>query len=225
MRFTKEQGFSLVELMVGMLLASLAILTSLTLYSNLVKVNVESTTDAKHDGQLASAMSILQLELQSAGYGITPANPADLVLVDSTHLNWRFRPNPDAAVYTCRGFWVEDGNDGRIFKLITRKNCAANTNLNSVVIEDWDVDNQKELAQFKRNPPVIALSMENKSCSPFGFSKAAAHPYVTLSVQSSVKKNLSGAVTSSAGSSANASTSAAQVLVGDDIYHFCLSNM
>jgi len=64
---TRQLGVSLISLMVGLLLSMIGILAGLTLYKNIVQTTVQTRSDAVQDGQIASALLTLQLELQSAG--------------------------------------------------------------------------------------------------------------------------------------------------------------
>jgi prepilin-type N-terminal cleavage/methylation domain-containing protein len=200
----QSKGFSLIELMIGLTLCALSILISLTLYSNLVRSSVDAHTDSIQDGQLASTIAAMQLEIQSAGYGVATPNHTELVLVDNHHVNWRF---VNAAGVQCRGFWIyTDAVSGNLtLSLMTPKvACTLATSLNSAVENDW---NKSVLAQFSMNKPTITMALETASCTPYGVGEAASHPRLTITAQSSVSRG------------------AAAGAIAPDVYSFCIANI
>lgn len=119
----RQKGLSLIGLLIGLLISVLCILASLTLYKNLIRVATDSKLDSDHDGQLASAMLLIQLEVQSAGYGIPGATASHIVehvpSAGIRQLLWRFT-NDNGTTYQCRGIREESAEDGqfRVLKLI-----------------------------------------------------------------------------------------------------------
>ncbi len=61
---------TLLSILVGLLVSTLAALTTLTTYRMLVVRSVEGSTRATQDGHMASGTLTAQMELQSAGFGI-----------------------------------------------------------------------------------------------------------------------------------------------------------
>lgn len=108
----RQQGLSLISLLIGLFISMLCILAGMTLYKNTLVLSTSSKIDAQHDGQIAAALMTLQLELQNAGYGAAPASGPHVVSdsltmtfnnVDITVplLAWRYSSNLDT-VFTCR---------------------------------------------------------------------------------------------------------------------------
>jgi Tfp pilus assembly protein PilW len=104
--FSTQRGLSLIGLLIGLLISVLCILASLTLYKSLIRVATESKLDSMHDGQLAAAALVIQMEVQSAGYGITGADADDiLVRIPATgerQLLWRYTLD-NGTTFECRG--------------------------------------------------------------------------------------------------------------------------
>ena len=76
-RAQRQHGFSLIGIMTGLLISTLAALSALSLYRTLVVRSVESGQRASQDGHLAAGTLVAQMELQGAGFGVgTLANPA-----------------------------------------------------------------------------------------------------------------------------------------------------
>ena len=180
--------------MVGLLLSMIGILAGMTLYKNLVQVSIESRTDAAQDGQLASAMLSLQLELQSAGYGIASDEAGthlQLVAGPPQTLYWRYK---EAATFVCRGFRIEDieNNTRRQLQLLMLP--AASCNASGVLssLPNWAVSSV--LAEFrasaaaKASLPAIAVTTGVQECFPYGMGEAADHQLVTITADNAARR-------------------------------------
>ena len=66
----RQQGATLISLLVGMLISLLTIAAMLATYKVAVEVSGSASRDAARDGQVASGILTAQLELQQAGYKI-----------------------------------------------------------------------------------------------------------------------------------------------------------
>lgn len=65
----KQNGFTLIELMVGMVVGLLVVLTMLTLYRTAAKSSSEAGYGAIMDGQIGGGIIMVDRLLQNAGYG------------------------------------------------------------------------------------------------------------------------------------------------------------
>ena len=212
-----QQGMTLVGLMVGLLLSMISILAAMMLYQNLVKVSIESRTDAAQDGQLASAMLSLQLELQSAGFGIAATDPGShiqLVAGPPQTLYWRYR---DGAGFACRGFRIEDIEDNtrRQLQFLTLPSASCNAAGVLSGLPNWAISSV--LAEFRASDaasaglPAIAMSLAVQSCFPYGMGEAANHQMVTVTADNAARR-------AAADEGAAAPNAALE-------YNFCLPNI
>ncbi len=213
-----QRGMTLISLMVGLLLSMISILAALSLYKSLVQVSIESRTDAVQDGQLASAMLSLQLELQTAGYGIAtdaPGTHVQLVVGPPQTLYWRYK---DAgATFVCRGFQIEDVENNTRRRLQLLALPAANCNASGVLsgLPNWAVSTV--LAEFRAseaaraNLPAIAITLARQECFPYGMGEAAEHQMVTVTADNAARR-----------AAADEGTAAPNAPV---IHNFCLSNL
>lgn len=142
--FYQQSGMSLISLLIGLLISVLCILGSLTLYKNLIHVATETKLDSNHDGQLASAMLMIQLEVQSAGYGVDiPTSPSILRHAPATgelQLLWRFS-NDGGTTFQCRGLYEKPEEQGLYRNLSLIKvdaGCNGTTSLNTLT---WNIAN------------------------------------------------------------------------------------
>lgn len=221
-----ERGMSLVSLMIGILISMIGVLAGIVLYQNMVKVTLQTRTDAAQDGQLASAMLSLQLDLQTAGFGIDKvAKPGPhLVLVAGPPqtLYWRYLndyKNVNSAI--CRGFQVSDSVDGNTRSLqLLRPATAASCTLDAAlatIAGGWVVDTV--LAEFRKAPataveslPVITIAEAASNCFPYGLSDAGNYRMVTITADGAVRR-------------AAIDAGVAAPAVAPAIYNFCIPNI
>lgn len=228
-----QAGMSLISLMIGILISMIGILAGFLLYQNMVKVTLQTRADATQDGQLASAMLSLQLQLQSAGFGIDKAaNPGPhLALVSGPPqaLYWRYLNDPtDSNSAVCAGFRVEDVDfvvDGttetkRQLELLspeTPASCTLAATLDGLP-GGWKVTSI--LAQFRKSQqalaitsfPVVTITQDISQCFPYGLGQAANYRTVTISVD--------GAARRAAIDAGNATPA-----IAPSVYSFCLPNI
>lgn len=228
-----QAGMSLISLMIGILISMIGILAGFLLYQNMVKVTLQTRADATQDGQLASAMLSLQLQLQSAGFGIDKAaNPGPhLALVSGPPqaLYWRYLNDPtDSNSAVCAGFRVEDASVTenevtevrRQLQLLTPEtaaSCTLGANLTGLP-GGWKVTSI--LAQFRRSEealaitsfPVVSITSAISQCFPYGLGQAANYRTITISVD--------GAARRAAIDAGNAAPS-----IAPSVYSFCLPNI
>jgi hypothetical protein len=161
------------------------------MYHNMVDVAIDTRQAAQHDAQLATALQTIQLELLSAGYGITDAKePTDLD-VDGTKkkLYWRYKDTPASATFICRGIHYAPTPAGATpvgfeLTLVEKTSCTA------LAGGTW-VEVQK-LAMFINNPE-ITFATTTGSCFPYGRSTAADHGMVTITAKSAASIETAGA--------------------------------
>lgn len=221
----RQSGISMIGLMVGLLLAMIAILAGMTLYQSMVRTSIETRTDATQDGQLASALLSLQLELQSAGFGmVAGASPhielSGLAGTNPQSLYWRHQPAAGGTV-TCKGFRIQTNADetSRQLQLLQPKNpvaCTATVLLSGI---EWSIANV--VAEFRASTaadaklPTINMTLANQSCFPYGLGQAAVHPQVTITADNAARR---AALTPGTGAATAAPNEAF-------VYSFCLPNL
>jgi Tfp pilus assembly protein PilW len=216
---------SLISLMIGMLISMIGVLAGFTLYQNMVKVTLQTRADAAQDGQLASAMLSLQLELQSAGWGIDqaakPGPHLILVAGPPQTLYWRYQetslPTPAPV---CKGFRIIDSENDtlRHLELLTLSNpasCTLDADLTTLA-GDWVASSV--LAEFRKSNataatslPVITITSGTSSCFPYGLGVAGNYRMVTVTADGAVRR---AAIDSSAAPT-----------VAPSVYSFCIPNI
>lgn len=213
----------MISLMVGLLLAMISILAGMTLYKNLVKTSIEARTDAVQDGQLASALLSLQLELQSAGFGLVAGANPHISLIGAVGagqtLSWRYRPT--AGAVTCKAFRIRDvaENSRRQLQLLKPSNPASctETALLSALAWSENADNVTVLAEFRASEaaqadlPAISVTLALQKCFPFGLGEAADHQMVTISADNAARRA--------------AKKSGTALPNSEFVYSFCLPNL
>lgn len=195
---SSQLGLSMIGLMIGMLLSIITVLAAMSMYKTLVSTAIDTKLDTQHDGRLASAMLTLQLELQSAGYGIENATVAEhLVDADAQQsLYWRSQTTPASGVYECKGVKYSATADESILTLVQSAGCNDSDALGGL---DWSVG-AVVLARFPINAnlglvaPVITFDATTGTCFPFGQGEAAVYGIVNISAQTAASRATANAI-------------------------------
>ncbi len=173
-------GVTLISLLIGMLISIFSVLSILALYKNLVTVSISASSDASHDGQVATALVTAQLELQNAGYGIANADGLHLnTNANGTEIRWRYYDN---GAYQCRLIReiVIDANTRKLEFFEADKNCDATSELSSVAWKSLSV-----LTRISRTEAIpeqiFTFSVATTKCSPYGVGATDKHLVVSMS--------------------------------------------
>ncbi|MCY1278646.1 hypothetical protein D3C76_684680 [compost metagenome] len=184
----RQRGITLVSMMVGLLISVLVILVLLTSFRTLLSVSAQATRSAIQDGELATAMTALQMDIQAAGFGLDSTAvlqaTVDLPGADRALL-WRFQ---DGAQPVCAGVVErsakdpESGRSMRVVSRLTSDNCSAASALDGL---SWSLG--EDLLQFREQTArQLRIVLGEGVCSPFGaLAGAERHPIVTLTAPSS----------------------------------------
>lgn len=119
-----QSGQTLVGMMIGLLLSLLTIAAMLALYKTLINVGADAGRSAERTGQLNAAMVAAELELQQAGFGIDPADPAESLAVATRQVVWRYR-EPGETDTRCGGLRLQEDGPGRGLYLLPATPCTA----------------------------------------------------------------------------------------------------
>ena len=175
-----QRGVTLVSLLIGMLISIFSVLSILALYKNLVTVSISATTDAAHDGQVATALLTAQLELQNAGYGINNADGLHLnTNDDGSEIRWRYRED---GTYQCRAIReVAVNSNTRSLELFEAdKNCTAESELSTVEWKSLSV--LTKISRLESMPEqIFTFSVATSQCSPYGVGAASKHLMASMS--------------------------------------------
>lgn len=211
-----QRGLSLIGLLIGLLISVLCILASLTLYKTLIRVATESTIDSRHDGQIATASLVIQMEVQTAGYGIADADEddvlADAPTVGEQRFLWRYSPD-QGTTFECRGLHeyqvVEGVETFRVLRVIKGTGCNGTAALSSFnwttevsVLGRWRVFDDgvsatgldAHIATHKTLFKFTVPSLTGSPCTPFGAGSGTTQNHLQLQVTAPGSANLQGAV-------------------------------
>ncbi|ANF81152.1 hypothetical protein A3K93_02400 [Acinetobacter sp. NCu2D-2] len=191
----KKNGFSILELLVGLVVAMLCMIMMLMTFKQISKVSLESSMDAEYDTQVQLGMLVLQKVIQNAGYG--SGNAADILMSNNT-LYLRFTPDlATPTIIKCQALTSENdivNKEYKLFLLENTTNCEASTALNSIA---WTNSNtiKSPLITIKNKeisattPPIFSFSVQSlpspKKCTPYGISNAnpSGTKFVTVTAQ------------------------------------------
>ena len=202
----KKNGFTLVELLVGLVIAMLCMIMMLMLFKQISQVSLEASFDAEYDTQVQIGMLILQKVIQNAGYG--SGNTNDIAMDASKDILYlRFTPDiTTPTLLKCQAILSNndiENKEYRLYLLENIKNCGTDADLKTSSIWNSTHTTRSPLITIKNKnieattAPVFSFKVENltggKKCTPYGISKdnPSGSKYVTVTAKgqhSSVKQ-------------------------------------
>lgn len=208
-----KNGFTMIELLVGIVIAMLCMIMMLMLFKQISKVSLESMQDAQYDSQIQTGTLVIQKLLQNAGYGIdrrdeTP--PQNDVLIgeinDSPAIFWRVLDSDPADStgiqnYKCEALVSENDVTHKEYKLILLTSnpnaCGRDTVLdNSTLWTTATNFSKSSLITIKNSnitattDPIFNFSINDlavgKNCTPYGISEnnPTGYKYITVTAKS-----------------------------------------
>ena len=199
----KPKGFTLVELMVGLGIASLCTIMMLMLFKQSSQISINSAEDAQYEAQLQTALLVSQRFIQNAGYGSGSSNDIEL----GQHFNnpalfWRYIPNLNATpvTYICQGLAEEiQQKNGRVVHRLVLIEKTACGNTTAISAGTWQESKAIVAIKHQDQQPIFKFSLGSSDCTPFGIDNdKAGTKQVTLSAE---RPHLQGAVGSTLQSS------------------------
>lgn len=140
----RHRGESLISLMIGLLISTLTIAGMLVLYKAMVQVSGNASRTAIRDGQASAALTAVQMDLQSAGFGVPATDPLATklaVLSGDTAVVWRSKPNLDPTTgFQCTGLYLDSG------KSLYRLDPLPCTTVAGLTLGNWDADSRELVA-------------------------------------------------------------------------------
>lgn len=201
-RLNTQRGITLISLMIGTVFSMLTILAMLALYKNLIQVSVEAIQDANHDGGLASAMLTAQLELQSAGFGMSEDFDQIVFLHKTASTNailWYYKPSPlTTNQKQCVGLIerqhpADDKKQFRTLTLLKQPNCNLALNSPAAASPNAGWESVTDLAVLKKPDPdqnLLQFVKKTETCSGnYSSSTEGNHQQIEITALSSSALN------------------------------------
>jgi prepilin-type N-terminal cleavage/methylation domain-containing protein len=180
----KQRGVTLIELLIGLLLSSIAIAGMLLTFRSTLQVTARANPAAIADGERIAALLRTHLLLQKAGYGVDTSDIDTLVLgmddlswdgsglqSGSTGLGssliWSSDSNLDGVV-ECEGIVPSTGG-GLVFVRADCANAATWQSAQNWVGVDLVAPPSPEMPEA-----ALAVTMDGSACSPVGVGDPAA---------------------------------------------------
>lgn len=181
-----KNGFTMIELLVGIVIAMLCMITMLMLFKQISHIGVNTTQDAEYDAQLQSGILAAQKFIQNAGYG--SGAQTDIALgsfAGNPAILWLFAKDLSASplAYQCQGIGeeitTEDGQTVHRLYLLKKTACGKTE---AITAGTWEKDQSITVIRNSTTTPLYKYAMTSGACSPFGIDKsnAAGLKQVTL---------------------------------------------
>ena len=166
-----EKGFTLLELMIGLVIAMLCMIMMLMLFKQTTQIGISSSQDAEYDAQIRTGLLVAQRFAQNAGYGSGKAND----VVKGTFYNndaifWRMIPdiNKTPITYQCQGLAESISSTGLHRLILLKRTCGSDTNLT-----DGNWQDEQVIVSFrsKVTTPIFKYLLTAGQCNPYGIDK------------------------------------------------------
>lgn len=195
----KSNGFTLVELLIGVVIATLCMLMMLSLFKQTTQIGIASSHDAEYDAQIQIGLLVAQKFIQNAGYGSGLSN--DIILVSSTSiptLYWRFIPliSQTPITYKCQGIVEKIVSDHSTYLhrlVLIKKNCGSTTDWQTGT---WEEDQTLATIRSSKSDPIFQYSLAAQNCTPYGIDNNNAKGLKQLTI-SAQREHITGTVTGS----------------------------
>ena len=174
----KQNGFTMVELLIGLLLSTLAMTMMLALFKNIVHVGVDSAQGSEHDTKLQNSLLTIQKLVQQAGYGHGAQDDIVLGTFDSNPaLLWRFAtaldPTTNAGTnYLCQGIGEKIEPNAKTHRLVFLAGtpCSDTADLTTIT---WQIKQHLASIRSAQTTPLIDYDLvASPNCIPFGIDNS-----------------------------------------------------
>lgn len=174
----QKNGFTLVELLVGLGVSSILMLTMLAYFKQVGTIGVESAESADYEIQLDIGLLSVQKMVQFAGYGLGQESDIQVGQYNGeSAVYWRYLealPDPNAAptaplpAVICRGVGSSVAQQNGKYKntliLLTADDCDAG----DLTDATWRVQQSVVSLVSDQSYSVFAFTSQATPCSPFG---------------------------------------------------------
>lgn len=191
-----KNGFTMIELLVGIVIAMLCMITMLMLFKQISHIGVDTTQDAEYDAQLQSGILAAQKFIQNAGYG--SGQQTDIAIgsfAGNPAIVWLFAKDLSATplAYECQGIGeeitTEDGQTVHRLYLLKKTACGKTE---AITAGTWEKDQSITVLRNNSTTPLYQYTMTAGACSPFGIEKANAKGLKQVTLTAARKHMSSG---------------------------------
>lgn len=167
-----QKGFTLIEMMVGLVIAMICMIMMLMLFKQTTQIGISSSQDAEYDAQIRTGLLVSQKLAQNAGYGSGKSNDITIGKINNnTAVFWRFIPDVSSITYQCQGIFEKITPDGKsqLHRLIlVKRSCDTTTDFND---NNWQDDQIIVAFRSSSTTPVFSFALNTSKCTPFGIDK------------------------------------------------------
>lgn len=172
----RKNGFTLIELMIGMVIAMLSMSMMMMMFKQVSQVSFGSAADAQYDTDIQIGLMVAQKYLQNAGYGSGQANDIALGSYAGTGndaVYWRYVPDLDQpAQYKCQGISEKIDQEGNrsVHRLLLLTNAACN-GAGLVSAGAWSIEQTVIAIKKSNSDKIFSYEMADGSCTPYGIDE------------------------------------------------------
>ena len=186
----KKNGFTIIELMVGLAVSMLCMVAMLLLFKQISHTSITAKQSADYDAQLQTGLLVIHKMVQNAGFG--SGKSTDIMtgqFEGQPALFWRqiSELNANPKVYECHGVSEIINNDGKFttHQLVRlSRNCGDQDPLDE---GKWVADQVIATLSDQYSAALFNYSIQSANCSPYGITtqaQALKQVIVTAQLQS-----------------------------------------
>lgn len=168
----KANGFTLLELMVGIVISMMCMIMMMMFFKHHSAISLSSSQDAEYDTQVKTGLLIIEKFVQNAGYGSGKPEDVDIgTYSGNPALLWRYMPNLNAVPmsYECQGITekIENENGHKIHRLVLLKNPNCG---NDTAITDLSWPEPQSILAIKNDSatPIFQFQLSHGDCRTYG---------------------------------------------------------
>lgn len=184
-----QQGLSLLNVMIGLVVSAASSLASISLYTNHQSATNGVKEDATLNRRVATSMVVLQNEITAAGFGIDDADEDDIVVLKSAasatspaelSLFWRYR-DLDTGDVICRGVHefgsTVNGTDYRVLRIVEPLSACDTTSVlvdltwhkQVGILSQWEINKGLE-KYISDKGTLFDFEVAVGNCAPYGMT-------------------------------------------------------
>lgn len=170
----RQHGFTLIELMVGMVIALLSMGMMMMMFKQVSQVSLSSSADAQYDTEIQLGLMVAQKKLQNAGFGSGQASDIAVgSFAGNDAIFWRFIPNLEApAQYHCQGIGEEisQKNNRYVHRLVLLTKAPCN---GVGLVSDGTWGKEQTIISIKKSDAqeIYQYDLSSGSCTPYGIDE------------------------------------------------------
>ena len=182
----QQKGFTIIELMVGLVISMLCLMMMLMLFKQISKIGVNAAQDAEYNAQIQTGLLVAQKFVQNAGYGSGYSHDIKLgEYQQQAAVFWRLIPNIGSVPirYQCQGIAEKITDEGAVQLhrlMLIKKPCNSTDSWQEGI---WEDDQVIISIRSTQADPIFSYALNANQCTPYGVDQNAIKGLRQLTIE------------------------------------------